>query len=733
MTDIGLIALDSGERLALRGVQVSSRISALLAQTALTQQYQNDTDTNLELVYTFPLPTDATLLSFAVAIGDARFQGQVVPRRQAEVVYEQAIGEGNTAFRLQEIRAGLYCTTLGNVMPGERIEITLTYAETLAWNGKRLRYRLPTTVAPRYGDPIGMQPWQRPATILDADYSFQMRVVIAGVLARSTMTCPSHQVRIRSEEDEVTVILANRATLDRDFVLDIENKHVRSMGAVAVAQDTRVAMLTLLSPEIAPQDGGRDVVLVIDCSGSMQGDSLRLAKEGIHLALGSLQPQERFGLVAFGTRSIQLDRALQPANRKNLDLARRWVDGLSDLGGTDIDGALTMALSLSQEPSALDILLLTDGQDWQAGTVSHQARAKGARIFSVGIGAAVAEDAVRSVAEVTEGACELIMPNEDMSERIYRHFCRMRQPRLTRISIAWPCAPQWEARPQHACFAGDAYTVFAALPQALAGTVAVTCAFADESTQTIDIPLEVDPTNDEALVRMAARQRLSALNEVESAAWAVQYQLISKATDYLITMERAMDDKPSALPALQVQPHMLPAGWGGTSTTGPLPLSGTLGGGVVSAARFDDLAMLVVLRRSAQLDMPHDNGYMELLRALQARSRRRLRTGLPMNCEQLLGLPLPEPLAALIEELLRSHGDAEIIQAFYHALLEHAGRDLLDARFGEKAQALIGTGIETPELVLTLKVCLDELWKNRNFGAEFDRYSIPAFLRRQAD
>jgi Ca-activated chloride channel family protein len=155
MNEYGLKDIESGRQLALRGVEVSARITGLLAETSLAQKYKNDTEANFELAYTFPLPVEATLLSFFVRIGDRSYQGEVIPRAEAEVEYEKAITEGNSAFRLQEVQAGLYSATLGNVMAGEAVEISIVYAESLAWNGNSLRYRLPTTIAPRYGDPDG--------------------------------------------------------------------------------------------------------------------------------------------------------------------------------------------------------------------------------------------------------------------------------------------------------------------------------------------------------------------------------------------------------------------------------------------------------------------------------------------------------------------------------------------------------------------------------------------------
>ncbi|WP_415036892.1 VIT and vWA domain-containing protein [Azonexus sp.] len=308
MTEYGMMNNESGEMLVLSGVDVSTRITGLLASTALVQKYKNDTDTNLELSYTFPVPVSGTLLSFAVAIGERKFEGQVIPRAQAETRYEETIGEGNSAFRLQEVRAGMYNATLGNVMPGEEVAITLSYAEPLSWNGKSIRYRLPTTIAPRYGEPSGMQPWQRPETSLAAEYPLAVTVSIAGELSQSAVSCSSHKVSMKLQSDVLTIQLTKGASMDRDFILEIENDQVRSLGTIATALDTNVAMLTLLPPEVEARGNQRDVVLVIDCSGSMQGDSIKLAKEGVMLALGSLDANERFDLIAFGTRFLQFDK-----------------------------------------------------------------------------------------------------------------------------------------------------------------------------------------------------------------------------------------------------------------------------------------------------------------------------------------------------------------------------------------------------------------------------------------
>ena len=720
--EFGLLDAESGERVALRGVDVSARISGLLAETRLTQRYRNETSTNLELIYTFPLPVSGVLLSFSVTIGDRQYHGEVIPRSKAEVDYEKAIGKGDSAFRLQELEAGIYNATLGNVMAGEAVEISLSYAETLAWNGKSLRYRLPTTLAPRYGEPKGMQPWQRPETDLLAEYPLSLQISIAGALAKSAIACPSHKISLKAEQDELFIFLANGASMDRDFILEIQNDDVSSIGVLASARDTNIAMLTLLPPEQESIPNHRDVVLVIDCSGSMQGDSLHLAREGVELALGSLEPDDRFGLIGFGTEFRHFDMALQPANRKNLDMARRWLRYLDNLGGTNIDGALELALRL-HDGKGMDILLLTDGQDWRKGDAILKAKQKGVRIFSMGIGSAVAEDAVRRMADETGGACELIAPTEDMSERIYRHFKRMRQPQMSRLEIAWPTPPCWEQRPDRACFAGDAYTVFAALPTTGADEVTVAFEFANQESQNIQVPLLPETASADAIVRVAAKAHLAALPEREQMNWAMQHQLISKQTDYLITVERSTEEKAMALPELQIQPQMLPAGWGGSSSVvknynRPSPgvyfrrLHGSYGGASFSESNDGmHISARVCRARSTPGQKPIDNSYRGFIKQLQEHANR-MGGGFPGTYRGIRRVfALPEKLAELLKLLHDNCNHQELVGAFYLALFKHDGQHQLNAEFFRKAQKSIGKVPPRQEIVTKLVNCLNQLYQ----------------------
>lgn len=719
MNDFEMTSNVIGYSLALRGVDVTTQINGLLAKTALTQKYRNETDKNLEISYTFPLPIDGVLLTFAVQIGERHYQGQVMPRSDAEVAYEAAIDEGNSAFRIQEVQKGMFSATLGNVMPSEVVDICITYAETLRWSRKSIRYLLPTTIAPRYGEPTGMQPWQRPETRIDAEYPLSLRIQIQGALANSSIACPSHKVAFKPGESALEITLAAGATMDRDFILEIENGDIQSLGISATARDTHVALMTLLPPAVLSVTHDRDTVIVLDCSGSMEGDSLRLAKEGVQLALGALTPNERFAILAFGDQFVPFDKEFQPANKKNLQYARTFVSRLGILGGTEMARALEMALDFDRG-HPMDILLLTDGEAWNLEDITDKAIAKNVRIFTMGIGSAVAEDTVRILADRTGGACELVSPTEDLASRIFNHFARMRQPKLASLTMSWTTPPVWEVRPERACFAGDAYTVVAAFDNAVQQSVSTTFEFAGQSPVTTDVTLRPAGSAADAIVRVAASARLPHLADEERKIWAVSHQLITDQTDCIITVVRSADERATDQPELQVLPQMLPAAWGGTSSIVSACRSISYDAAPVfmrssrsSRVRYSMPSMLILRTNTDYLpsDDEPENPYLTFLKMLSVRSTRKLIGKLPRNKNDLLKLDPAADVIRLFDVLLaEGHSEASIMNSLLQALVEHNGSVLLTDDFIVKVNSALNSQPADRELVAHFRLVLNDIW-----------------------
>ena len=422
----------AGERIALCDVAVSAVLQDLLAEVTVSQTYRNDEATNIEAVYTFPLPLDAVLLDLAVEIGARRLKGTVVEKGRAEEQYEDALEAGDAAVMLEEAEPGLYTMNVGNLLPQEVAKITFRYAVVHRWAGERLRFFLPTTVAPRHGR-SSFAPHQEPEVSLTVENQFSLRVEICGALRDAQFACPSHDVAFRREQDKVVISLAQeRAVMDRDFILNVKTAQA-ARSVVLCGQDGEgIAALASFQPFFSGLQQPRplNLAIVVDCSGSMSGDSMAQAKQALDGILEAMQPQDRVTIIAFGSTTRALARRTLACNQKNLDKAKRFAKSLdADMGGTEIGEALQAAYAALGEAESADIFLVTDGEvyDWQA--VVRAAKQSGHRIFTVGVGSAVSEAFVRELAARTGGACELVSPCEGMAGRVVRHFARMRAPR----------------------------------------------------------------------------------------------------------------------------------------------------------------------------------------------------------------------------------------------------------------------------------------------------------------
>lgn len=555
-----------GQPVAFRGVKVEASLAGLLATTCIVQHYENTTADNLEITYTFPLPVDAVLLGFEVELGERRLVGEVVRRSEAEERYEDAVEAGDTAFRLMKLREGLYSAALGNVLPGESVRIHLVYSEPLRLRDRMLRYRLPTTIAPRFGDPQDIPAWQRPQTDLAVAHGFELSLVLQGALAHASVASTTHPIRFCPGANGLRIEVRS-GHMDRDFALDLRPGEQSSFGALVHEEDGAFVMLNLLPPGRRQNHGSRDVVILLDCSGSMAGDSIRLAREGVVQSLAQLDPADRFALVRFGSNTDLFAGTLLAASPLNVTRATRWAQATdADLGGTELAAAVRKALTLRDGQGGLDLLLLTDGEAWDLESVADEVRQANAHIFAVGIGAAPAEEVLRSLSDRSGGACDFVTPTEDMPTRIAAHFGRMRQARITTLELGWTREPMWESRPRAALFAGDAVSVFACLPTACEA-VDVRLCYADGSEDRQRIVLDrlpADPRH--ALARTAAHAMLPHRWGRARADWALRYQLVTDETDYIVTLERSEQERAQDIPKLQQTPHMLAAGWGGAGS-----------------------------------------------------------------------------------------------------------------------------------------------------------------------
>ena len=568
-----------GEGVALLGVSANGRLSGMTFECAVEQRYRNDTSRNLEVVYTFPLPPAAVLLGVELCIGDRRLAGVVMPKAQAERTYEDAIEKGDLPVMIERSAHGLFTANVGNLQSGEEAVIRYRWAQLLRFEQAGIRVAIPTTIAPRYGDPVkdgGLGLHESADASLSAAYPFSLSIEIVGELAAGRVLSPTHAIDLRRTETALVVGLARSGFLDRDFVLCIDDLRLWTNATLGRDGDAYLALATFI---VGDSDGqladdrsgqhetdGVELKILVDCSGSMAGDSIAAAKRGLQRLMATLRPADHFTLSRFGTRVVHEVSSLEVCHAvaiRSLDKVIAALD--ANLGGTEIVPALESVFALNAPSEGADVLLITDGEVWATESLVAAARRSGHRIFAIGVGSAPAESLLRRLADETGGACELVTPNEDIATAIVRMYQKIASPRLRNAAIAWPQTPQWTTPLPRSAFPGETLHVFAAFAQPPRGRASLT-ATSGHGVVAVSCELLQQVEGPTALDRIAAAERIKSSTPEDALQLALHYQLVTDQTNLVAVHERADGVLLTELPYLQNVPQMLAAGWGATSS-----------------------------------------------------------------------------------------------------------------------------------------------------------------------
>ena len=575
----GMETRGASSKAILQSVTIKSKVNNLLCETAVYQTYKNTEECNIEAIFTFPLPLDAVLLNFKVKLNDRKLTGTVSSKSDAEELYEEAISEGDAAIMLEQCSPGLFTVNIGNLLPGETAEVQFIYSELFKWQQDSIRFFLPTTIAPRYGNPEqeGLEPHQVPENELLAENRFSFSMNISGILAGAAFKSPSHKISARKNKKSTTITIKDQSCLmDRDFVLNIQNK-VKDKNFALIGKDidsyTSLVSFNPVLPKVKHMSP-RNIKVVVDCSGSMSGDSILQAKKALTKLTTLLSKKDYFNIIAFGTNQLILFHEQKQATEENIEEAADFINNLdANMGGTRMKEALACVYQSSiNNEIPPDILLITDGEVWKHQDVIQDAKRSGHRIFTFGVGSSVSESLIRDLAKTTNGACELAAPNEDMSEKIIRHFKRIYTPADQNIFITWPNKIEKNsATAVKHIFSGDTLYVFAKSKKSPSGEVKLSVCQQGKEIFAEAIPLAApknlhkDKCRPGTIARMRAAEFVSNLEESDNnrQKTAIEYQLMSRFTNYIIVEERSNKEKAKDLPKLRKVKHIVPAGHGG--------------------------------------------------------------------------------------------------------------------------------------------------------------------------
>ncbi|MCF8172249.1 MAG: VIT and VWA domain-containing protein [Candidatus Methylopumilus sp.] len=565
-----------GAPLILKDVAITGELRGAMFEAHVRQTFSNPTDTHAEVVYSFPLPWGATLLGVEVQLGQVKLNGTVVAKAQAAEQYEETLSKGDAAIMLERGNDGNYVLHLGNLAPGEQCVIDMHYGQLLQFEQGGLRLAIPTVIAPRYGDAIregGLAPYQVPETDLLAEYGFNLTLKLHGDLVNARIASPSHPISVarNSAADVVTIALTQQSYLDRDFILVLDQLAQCSVATVApdyVDEKTFVATASF-SPSIPnAKETNAAVKILVDCSGSMSGGSIQAARRALMAIVKKFTAGDKFSLSKFGSSVEHRSKSLWTTSEQSRLGAEKWIGELeADMGGTDMLDAIASTFALAHG-SPCDVLLITDGQIHGIDAMIKKAKDSKHRVFSVGIGSSPSENLLRRLAVETNGACDFVAAGEAVEPAIVRMFNRLRSPAVTKVSVQWPegFTPKLLTKVDSTAFEGDTLHASAWFSTKPTGQITLLGKLVGQSTvqELGSVEINEIPATSTSLSRLAAAGHMQQFADTTQATkLALDYQLVTEHTNFLMLHERSAEDKAPNMPELHKVKQMLPAGWGG--------------------------------------------------------------------------------------------------------------------------------------------------------------------------
>ena len=440
-----LVAAD-GRELPLESASIEATAAGGVARVVLSQTFVNHHDQPLLVEYTLPLPAGGAVSGFSFRLGDRRIAGEIDRRAAARERFEAAIAAGQSAAILEQERGNTFTQEVGNIGAGETVICETIVDQRLVWLDEGMwEWRFPTVVGPRY---LGAEGRVADADRVTVDVSadpldarMHLGLAIGDELAGAVESA-SHSIR----SDGARVSLAG-ARLDRDVAVrwPVATAEVGLSLSAARPQggghDAAYGLLTVVPPlpEIEMKPVPRDLIVLIDTSGSMAGLPLDQARRIVSALIDGLGERDRLELIEFSSRPRRWRPEPVITTAETRRAAIRWVDKLSAGGATEMREAILEAMRTLRPSSQRQVLLVTDGYiGFEAEVIEAACNnlPPGCRIHTLGVGSAVNQSLLGPVARAGGGVCAVAGLAEDVERASARLLARMNAPLVTDLSIS---------------------------------------------------------------------------------------------------------------------------------------------------------------------------------------------------------------------------------------------------------------------------------------------------------
>jgi Ca-activated chloride channel family protein len=527
--------------LPLKHTDVKGKVSGYIATVEVVQQFQNPFSEKIEAVYVFPLPENAAVNEFIMVIGTRRIRGIIRERQEAEQIYLEARRQGCVASLLTQERPNIFTQKVANIEPGKAIDVHIKYFNTLAYADGWYEFTFPMVVGPRFNPPCstdgvgavgrghaGLSGQSTEVQYLKPNersgHDISLAVDLDAGVKIEEIACNSHAIKeSRHGSEKIHVQLSPLDNIpNKDFVLRFKVAGSTIKSALVTHRDERGGFFTLML--YPPQDlehvkrAPMEMVFVLDCSGSMNGQPIAKSKEAVKRALRKLGPDDTFQVIRFSAGASQLGPNPVPATPENVQRALAYVDALEGKGSTKMIEGIKAALDFPHDPRRFRLVsFMTDGYIGNEAEILGEIH-KGlgdARIFCFGIGTSVNRYLLDRMAKLGKGAVAYIGLNDSGTEAVDRFYDCISHPALTDVQIDWGNMQVAEVYPKQVpdLFVGRPII----LTGRFKGTTRTTIRIAgcgSESEEEICIPVEFDraaPTHP-GLACVWARKRIEDLN-----------------------------------------------------------------------------------------------------------------------------------------------------------------------------------------------------------------------------
>ncbi|MCK5002870.1 MAG: marine proteobacterial sortase target protein [Gammaproteobacteria bacterium] len=434
---------------------VNINVSGMIARATVQQQFRNTSSLWAEGLYVFPLPENAAVDHFKLIIDGRVIEGQVQEKLQARKTYETAKRNGQRTGLMEQQRPNVFTTKLANIAPGAEILVEIEYQQTLQYRDGQYSLRYPLVVGERYitASREGLNNPQYDTGVFTESSTTSkdlnqtsISVNLDTGISVANIVSSSHQIMINPQTDNHYLINLRDINVpaDRDFLLNWTPELGKLPKATVFNQkheDYEYSLVTVYPPknELYNQlDIPRDVVFILDVSGSMSGTSIEQAKSALKLALDRLKPSDKFNIIWFNNVSKKIFFDSKLASNANVEQAKRFVHSLSAGGGTEMLPALQLAFATATEPEFLrQLIFITDGnvsneRDLFAYIKTNLGED---RLFTVGIGSAPNSLFMKKAAKAGRGTFTFISNTREVGQKTEALFKKLESPALTDIQL----------------------------------------------------------------------------------------------------------------------------------------------------------------------------------------------------------------------------------------------------------------------------------------------------------